>query len=826
VRPYNFKEIEAKQQAYWDRRGTFKAVPASARPKYYCLVMFPYPSGELHVGHGRNYILGDSLMRWKVKEGYNVMFPIGWDAFGLPAENAAIERNMHPRAWTEANIKRMREQLKAWGIAFDWSREVAACDPDYYKWTQLIFIWMYRRGLAYRKEATVNWCPNCQTVLANEQVVAGLCERCEATVTVTRLEQWFFRITGYADQLLSDLAGLNGWPERVKTMQRNWIGRSEGVDINFRLEDGRPLPCFTTRVDTIYGATYAVLSPDHPDLDSILEGSASKAEALAFARDSKLKAAQRKFTETEKNGFFTGKYLVNPVNNERIPLWIADYVVGDYGTGAIMAVPAHDQRDFEFARKYGLPVRLVISPDGVTRDAAALEIAYIEDGIEVNSGQFDGVPNQLAMEKITDYMVAKGMAKRRVRYRLRDWLISRQRYWGAPIPIIYCEKCGTVPVPEKDLPVLLPAIDKFKPTGQSPLTYVKEFVETTCPTCGGPARRETDTMDTFVDSSWYYLRYLTPDDRTRPFASDQVDYWLPVDMYIGGIEHAILHLMYSRFVTKVLADMGEMAAREPFANLFTQGMIWKDGAKMSKSKGNTVSADGVIEQYGADTARLSTLFLGPPEKDVEWVNKGVEGSYRFLTRFWRIVDAISEFKDEGAPLPDGLAAADLAVLRKAHWAIKKTREDVGVRFHFNTAISAVMELVNEMSALMPERPDAGPSPGAQRVLRFAAEVCLHMLSPMTPHICEELWANLGHPESIFEVPFPSYDPGMLKTDTVTVVVQVNGKVRATISVPAGATEEQVKSAALAQPAVAKWLEAKTLRKTIYVRDKLINLVVV
>jgi leucyl-tRNA synthetase len=826
MRPYNFKEIEARRQAYWDQRGTFKAARAGARPKYYCLVMFPYPSGDLHVGHGRNYILGDSLMRWKVKEGYSVMFPIGWDAFGLPAENAAIERNLHPRSWTEANIKRMREQLKAWGIAFDWSREVAACDPDYYRWTQLIFIWMYRRGLAYRKEAAVNWCPCCQTVLANEQVVAGLCERCDTTVTVTRLEQWFFRITDYADQLLRDLGGLEGWPERVKTMQRNWIGRSEGVDINFRLEDGRPLPCFTTRVDTIFGATYAVLSPDHPGLESILEGSPVKAEALAFARDCKLKAAQRKFTDTEKNGLFTGKHLVNPVNNERIPLWIADYVVGDYGTGAIMAVPAHDQRDFEFAKKYGLPIRLVISPDGVAKDGAALEMAYIEDGIEVNSGQFDGVPNGLAMEKITDYMAAKAMGKRRVRYRLRDWLISRQRYWGAPIPIVYCKKCGTVPVPEESLPVLLPTIDKFKPTGQSPLTYVKEFVETACPTCGGPARRETDTMDTFVDSSWYYLRYLTPDDRTRPFSTDEVNYWLPVDMYIGGIEHAILHLMYSRFVTKVLADMGQMKAREPFANLFTQGMIWKDGAKMSKSKGNTVSADGVIEQYGADTVRLATLFLGPPEKDVEWVNKGVEGSYRFLTRFWRIVDAISDFKVDGPPPTlASLEAEDLAVLRKAHWAIRKVREDIGVRFHFNTAISAVMELVNEMYSRMPERLDAEVSPEAQRVLRFAAETCLHMLSPMIPHVCEELWANLGHRESIFEVPFPDHDEAMLRTDAVNVVVQVNGKVRATISVAAGAGDEEVQAAALGQPAVAKWLEGKTLLKTICVKDKLINLVV-
>jgi leucyl-tRNA synthetase len=826
MQPYDFKRIEAARQAFWEERGTFRADRAKDRPKYYCLVMFPYPSGDLHVGHGRNYILGDSLMRWKVKEGHNVLFPIGWDAFGLPAENAAIERNINPSDWTEANIKRMREQLRAWGIGFEWGREVKTCDPAYYKWTQMIFIWMYRKGLAYRKEASVNWCPQCHTVLANEQVVGGACERCDSPVTMTRLAQWFFRITDYADELLGNLDALDGWPERVKTMQRNWIGRSQGVDIDFSLDDGRPLPCFTTRQDTIYGVTYAVISPDHPEMETILEGSPVKTEALEFIKVCKAKAAQRRFDDTEKNGVFTGRYLTNPVNGERVPLWIADYVVGEYGTGAVMAVPAHDQRDFEFARKYNLPIRLVISPDGVLKDAAALEIAFLEEGIQVNSGHFDGMPNRLALEKIADYVEARGIGKRCVRYRLRDWLISRQRYWGAPIPIIYCPKCGTVPVPESDLPVLLPPVEKFKPTGESPLTYVKEFVETRCPTCGAPARRETDTMDTFVDSTWYFLRYLSPRDASRPFDTEEASRWMPVDMYIGGIEHAVLHLLYSRFVIKVLADMGLMSAREPFANLFTQGMICKDGAKMSKSKGNVVSADEVIDRFGADTARLSTLFLGPPEKDVEWVNKGVEGSYRFIARLWRVVGATSQLGAETRPIEtSALDQADLALLRKAHWALKKVKEDVGVRFHFNTAISAVMELVNEMYPRLPEGSAPRPKGPSRQVLRFAAEVCLHALAPMIPHVCEELWAGLGHQGSIFEVPFPEHDDSILTTDTVKVVVQVNGKVRATIDIAAGSSQADAERIAVSHAAVAKWLEGRSPTKVVYIKDRLINLVV-
>lgn len=829
MREYRFTEVEQKWQQYWDANDTFEVTRDPSRPKYYSLVMFPYPSGDLHVGHGRNYILGDSLMRWKVKEGFRVMFPIGWDAFGLPAENCAIEHNTNPNDWTEYNIGRMKEQLQGWGIAFDWKREVRTSDPDYYRWTQLLFLWLYERRLAYRKRAAVNWCPKCATVLANEQVVGGLCERCDTPVGVKRLEQWFFRITEYAEELLRDVDTLEGWPERVKTMQRNWIGRSEGVDIIFKLDDGRDLPCFTTRQDTIYGATYAVLSADHPELDLLIEGSANKQEVLAFAAKVRAKTAQRELDDTEKEGIFTGKHIVNPVNGESIPLWLADYVVGEYGTGAIMAVPAHDQRDFEFARKYDLPVRLVISPDGVMTDAEDLTEAYEGPGTQVNSGPFDGIPNSEAMERIADYMEQEGIGKRTVRYRLRDWLISRQRYWGTPIPVIYCDKCGLKPVPESDLPVVLPKVEQFKPTGESPLTYVKEFVETTCPACGGAARRETDTMDTFVDSAWYYLRYLTPDDETRPFSKEEAFEWLPIDMYIGGVEHAVMHLLYSRFIAKVLADMELVPCREPFTALFTQGMICKDGAKMSKSKGNTVSADDLIESHGTDTVRLSTLFSGPPEKDVEWVNKGVEGASRFIHRIWRMADRLSSAGgqpgDTGQVDAGSLGDGDLVLLRKAHWAVKKVEEDIGSRFHFNTAISAVMELVNEMYRHWPETDEANPGRDTLRVLRESCEFAVHSLAPMIPHVCEEMWSMLGHNGSVFDVPFPQWNAAILKTETITVVVQVNGKVRANIEVPAGLSRQDVERLAQEDDSAKKWFEGKQIRKTVYVKEKLISFVV-
>ncbi len=822
---YNFSEIESRWTTFWDERGTFRVETRPDRPGYYCLVMFPYPSGDLHVGHGRNYILGDALMRWKTKEGYKVMFPIGWDAFGLPAENAAIERNINPRDWTEENISRMRQQLQAWGIGFDWAREVKTSDPEYYKWTQLLFLWLYERGLAYRKEASVNWCPRCATVLANEQVIGGLCERCDSPVTMKRLEHWFFKITHYAQDLLEHLDELPGWPERVKMMQRNWIGRSEGVDIHFKLEDGRDLPCFTTRQDTIYGATYAVLAPDHPEIESILSGSPNESEALAFAVEARKRAAQKRPDDTEKLGVFTGRYLINPVNEERIPLWLADYVVAEYGTGAIMAVPAHDQRDFEFATKYGLPIRLVISPDGKMKDAADLGEAYTGEGTQVNSGSFDGLPNTEAMAKIADYMEAEAIGKRAIRYRLRDWLLSRQRYWGTPIPMIYCDKCGAVPVPESDLPVVLPDVEKFLPTGESPLVHMEEFVNTTCPSCGGEARRETDTMDTFVDSTWYYLRYLTPHDESRPFGREEAFEWIPVEMYIGGIEHAIAHLLYSRFLARVLADMDLLPVREPFTNLFTQGMICKDGAKMSKSKGNTVSADELIDRVGTDTVRLSTLFVGPPEKDVEWKDKGVEGSSRFINRLWRVVERLAEVGSEhGLPEWTDLSEEERSLLRKAHWTIKKASEDVGHRFHFNTAISAAMELVNEMYRAWPETSNESPGQAMLRIMRFAAEAALNMLAPMIPYVCEEMWSRLGNDPSIFDIPFPEWDDEILKTDLVTVVVQINGKVRANIEMPAGSTQQEVEDLARQDQTVQRWIAGKEIKKAVHVRDKLISFV--
>ncbi len=824
MREYDFKNIEGKWRKYWDAYEIFEPTRRTERPKYYCLVMFPYPSGDLHIGHGRNYILGDCLMRWKTKEGYRVLFPIGWDAFGLPAENAAIERNINPRQWTEANIDRMRQQLKAWGIGFDWKREIKTCDPDYYQWTQMLFVWMYERGLAYRKMATVNWCPKCATVLANEQVVGGCCERCDTPVTTKRLEQWFFKITAYAEELLNDIDRLEDWPERVKTMQRNWIGRSEGVDIFFKLDDGRTLPCFTTRVDTLFGATYAVISADHPELEDILKGSPLKAQALEFANKISARTIQRKPDETEKEGIFTGKYLINPINDEKIPLWIADYVVGEYGTGAIMAVPAHDQRDFEFAKKYGLPIRIVISPDGKLREGSHLERAYEGDGFQVNSGDFDGLPNREAMERIADYLEAKGLGKRTIRYRLRDWLISRQRYWGTPIPIVYCEKCGALAVEKDSLPVILPDVEKFKPTGESPLVYMKEFVETTCPRCRGSARRETDTMDTFVDSTWYYLRYLNPHDSEKPFGREEVREWLPVDMYIGGIEHAIAHLLYARFVGKVLADMDLIPYREPLPVLFTQGMICKDGAKMSKSKGNVVSADDLIANFGTDTVRISTLFMGPPEKDVEWVNRGIEGAYRFLNRIWRMVERIASVKSTSHIVPEDLNDDEMALLRKTHWMIKKVKEDVAKRFHFNTAISAIMELVNEMYRVWPEVTNP-PRPQTLGVLRDAAEKAIHMLAPMAPHICEEMWQALGHKESVFLSSFPDWDEDMLQAATLNIVVQINGKVRATIVVPADSDQEEIAHLAKQDPAVKKWLEGKAIKKSFYVKDKLISFVV-
>ncbi len=811
---YPFKKIEPKWRKYWQKIGLFKADTASSRDKYYCLMMFPYPSAALHVGHGRNYIIGDVVARFMMMKGQNVLTPMGWDAFGLPAENAAIKNKIHPKKSTLQNIANMKKQLKAWGTGYDWEREVTSCLPDYYKWTQWIFLKLYEKGLAYKKKASVNWCPSCQTVLANEQVVEGKCERCEAQVKQKELEQWFFKITAYAQRLLDDLDKLKEWPERVRTMQRNWIGKSQGANITFPVAgENFSLNCFTTRVDTIFGATYMVLAAEHPQIPKLIEDAPNKKDILEFVEKVKgQNIITRADAQAAKEGVFTGRYVTNPVNNRQIPLWIANYVLMEYGEGAVMAVPAHDQRDFEFAKKYNLPVEVVIDDPNKPLIAETMQQAYMDDGIMVNSAQFDNLNNREAIEKITRFMEKKGIGKSAIHFRLRDWLISRQRYWGAPIPIIYCDKCAEVAVFEKDLPVVLPEKVEFKPHGESPLKSVSKFVNTRCPKCGSAARRETDTMDTFVDSSWYYLRYLSPQDKAQAFDSDTVNKWLPVDQYIGGVEHAILHLLYSRFITKVLHDLGLIEFDEPFKRLFTQGMIVKDGAKMSKSKGNTVSPDALIDKYGADTVRLYTLFIGPPEKDAEWNDRGVEGAFRFLNRVWRLLDKLSAFSNQpSAKKPN------TELERKTHSTIKKVTEDIENEFHFNTAISAIMELVNEIYKACEQKTDS-------TVIREAVEAVVILLSPFVPHMAEEMWQRLGRKNSIFKLHWPIYDAGILEQEEVLIVVQINGRLRAKLNLPANLKEEQLKKFVLENAAVTKWTEGKPIKKILIVPNKLVSIV--
>jgi len=801
---------------------------SSSKPKYYCLMMFPYPSAALHVGHGRNYIIGDVVARYKLMRGYNVLAPMGWDAFGLPAENAAIRENVHPAVSTGEHIRKMKEQLNQWGVLYDWSREIATCEPDYYKWTQWLFLKLYEKGLAYKKLAPVNWCPSCSTTLANEEVVDGKCERCVTPVAQKDLEQWFFRITAYAERLLRDLELLKDWPERVKVMQANWIGRSEGVEIDFRLEgDGELLPCFTTRPDTLYGVTYLVLAPGHPLVERLAQGE-KKADIRSFLEKNKKESlASRSYPEEEKEGIFTGSYVINPVNGERIPLWIANYALMEYGTGAVMAVPAHDQRDFEFAQKYKLPIKLVIQNPEKTLQLDSLEAAYVDEGVQVSSGPFDGLPNREAMEKIADYLEEKGSGRKRVAYRLRDWLVSRQRYWGAPIPIVYCPECGIVPVPEEDLPVRLPEKVDFRPRGRSPLAGVSEFVNSSCPRCARPAQRETDTIAQWLCSCWYYLRYLSPQDDNRPFDSALVNRWLPVDQYIGGVEHAILHLLYSRFITKVLGDLGYIDFPEPFQKLFTQGMIVKDGAKMSKSKGNVVSPDELIAKYGADTVRLYTLFIGPPEKDAEWDDRAVEGAWRFLNRVWRLTEQFKveslkfkvkdKNKDKKGSTFDSQLSTNLR--RKTHQTIKKVTEDIEERFHFNTAIAAIMELVNEINNVTGSEESGVPE------IKEALETVVILLSPFVPHLSEELWEKLGHRESIFQRTWPGYDEDILKVEELVIVVQVNGKVRNRITVTAGIKEEELRGKVLTNDRVKELTAGKEVKKVIIVPGKLVNVVV-
>ena len=830
---YPFKKIEAKWQKYWRKTGLFKMEPESAKDKYYCLMMFPYPSSALHVGHGRNYIIGDVVARFMLMKGFNVLTPMGWDAFGLPAENAAIKDGVHPKTSTLRNIARMKEQLNAWGTGYDWSREVTSCLPDYYKWTQWIFLKLYEKGLAYKKKAAVNWCPSCQTILANEQVIEGKCWRCEAQVKEKELEQWFFKITAYSQRLLDDLSKLKEWPQRVRLMQQNWIGRSEGVRIDFPVVGGvGVLSCFTTRVDTIYGATYMVLAPEHPDVGKLIEDAPYKDDIRAFIEKVRSQnIVARADVEVAKEGIFTGRYVINPVNNRQIPLWIANYVLMEYGTGAVMAVPAHDQRDFEFAKQYNLPIEVVIDNPREALDTATMKQAYEDDGIMVNSSQFNSLDNREAMEKIADFMEEKKIGKRAIHYRLRDWLISRQRYWGAPIPIIYCKKCGQVPVPEKDLPVLLPERVKFKPQGDSPLKQVKGFLETVCPQCRQKAARETDTMDTFVDSSWYYLRYLSPRDKDKPFDTEIVNKWLPVDQYIGGVEHAIMHLLYSRFITKVFYDMGLINFDEPFKRLFTQGMIIKDGAKMSKSKGNVVSPDALIAKYGADTVRLYTLFIGPPEKDAEWNDRGVEGAWRFLNRVWKLV---VQLEARSSKLEGKEKQSVEKLRRKIHLTIKKVTEDIEREFHFNTAISAIMELVNEIYKLE-ARSSKLEARSSKEVLsasslqlpaiKEAIETVVILLSPFVPHMAEEMWQKLGKKNSIFCLSWPSYNREVLQAKEALIVVQVNGRVRAKVTMPCDLEEDELKKLILEDEKVTKWIGGKPVKKFLVVPNKLVSIVI-
>ncbi|MGO9579122.1 MAG: leucine--tRNA ligase [Desulfobaccales bacterium] len=824
---YEPRPLEAKWQKTWEERGLFQALDDPARPKYYVLEMFPYPSGRIHMGHVRNYTIGDVVARYKRMRGFNVLHPMGWDAFGLPAENAAMARGLHPATWTYDNIDYMRRQLKELGYSYDWRRELATCDPDYYRWEQLVFIEMFRRGLAYKKEAPVNWCPTCATVLANEQVEEGLCWRCDSPVHLKELNQWFFKITAYAEELLADLDLLSHWPERVLTMQRHWIGKSAGAEISFPLAKGNDaLTVFTTRADTLFGATFMSLAPEHPLALALAQGTGQEEAVGKFVEYWRAQNRSRGvLEEVTKEGVFTGSFCINPVTGGRMPIYVANFVLMEYGSGAVMAVPAHDQRDFEFARKYDLPIKVVIQPPGAELKAGELTGAYEDEGVLADSGQFSGMASAAAKEAIAAFLEEQGRGKATVNFRLRDWLISRQRYWGAPIPIIYCDSCGLVPVPEKDLPVVLPLDVTITGEGGSPLAQLPSFSEVACPVCGGPARREVDTMDTFVESSWYFLRYACADYTAGVLDPARVNYWLPVDQYIGGIEHAVLHLLYARFFTKVLRDLGMVKIDEPFQRLLTQGMVLKDGAKMAKSKGNVVDPEYMIEAYGTDTTRLFLLFAAPPEKDLEWSDQGVAGSARFLHRLWNLVQellpeigGVAAYQGQGQDF-----SPELQDFRhKVHRTIKKVTEDIEDSFHFNTAIAAVMELVNAFYLVVENRPSDAATLG---VFREAVEAILVLVSPMVPHIAEELWQALGHSTLTLEVPWPQPQAEALTVSTLTVVIQVNGKVRSRLEAPASASDEDIKAAALADAAISKWLQGKPPKKVILARRKLVNIVI-
>lgn len=820
---YNFTEIEKKWQDVWEKEDAFKTVEDYDKEKYYVLEMFPYPSGKLHMGHVRNYSIGDVIARFKRLKGYNVLHPMGWDSFGLPAENAAIKNDIHPAIWTDSNIAEMHRQLQGLGFSYDWDREVATCKEEYYKWMQWIFIQFYNKGLAYKKDNPVNWCPSCQTVLANEQVVDGCCERCHTPVTKKRLSQWYLKITDYADRLLKDLDKMPGWPEKVKLMQKNWIGRSTGAEVTFEIENfSKKLQIYTTRPDTLFGVTYMVLAPEHPFVPELTNGTEYEAAVKAYQEGCQHKSEiERTSLTKEKTGVFTGCYGINPVNGKKVPIFISDYVMMDYGTGAIMAVPAHDQRDFEFAKKFDLDIVPVVDSQNPEIDINNLTEAFVAEGTMINSGKYTGMNNKEAIEEITKDLEADGLGKAQVNYKLRDWLISRQRYWGCPIPMVYCEECGWVPEKEENLPVKLPTDVEFTGKGDSPLKTSKTFGETTCPCCGKKAVREFDTMDTFVDSSWYFLRYCDAHNSEKPFDKKKADYWMNVDQYIGGVEHAILHLLYARFFQMVMHDLGLVDAEEPFDNLLTQGMVIKDGAKMSKSLGNIVSPEEIQAKYGADTARLFILFAAPPEKELDWSDAGVEGSYRFLNRVYRLVqEYVNEIRGDfrGSETITIQSAEDKALNFQLNATVKKVTEDAGGRFSFNTAISSIMELVN---ALYKYKQGEVNVP----LMNDAIEKLILILNPFVPHITEELWNDLGHEDRVYQQNWPEFDPAALELETVEIIVQVNGKLKDKMAFEKNAEKSAIEEAALASERVQDAIAGKSVVKTIVVPNKLINFVV-
>lgn len=802
---YDFKSIEKKWQKAWDEKGQYKMdTRDTSKPKYYCLEMFPYPSGKIHMGHVRNYSIGDVVARFKKMQGYNVLHPMGWDSFGLPAENAAIKNNIHPHVWTMSNIEEMKEQLSMLGLSYDWDKEVATSTPEYYKWTQKIFLEFYKAGLAYKKNSFVNWCPSCETVLANEQVVQGQCERCDSLVEKKELEQWYFKTTEFSEELLADLDGLDGWPEKVRLMQKNWIGKSFGANVTFQIDGSdQEISVYTTRPDTIFGSTFMVLAPESHLARDLVAGTEYEPVLDEFlAKMHTMTQIEREAADLEKEGKFIGKYVINPLTGKKMPIWIANYVLADYGTGAVMGVAAHDDRDNDFAKKYDLEIIPVIDKDDKM----------------INSGQFDGMNKDEAFDKIIEKLEEMGKGNKKTNFRLRDWLISRQRYWGCPIPVIYCPDCGIVPVDEKDLPVLLPTDVEFTGKGESPLASSKTFTECSCPKCGKPARREVDTMDTFVDSSWYYMRYADNMNSDRPFDTDVVNNWLPVDQYIGGVEHAILHLLYARWFTKAFKKLGWTSHDEPFKNLLTQGMVLMDGSKMSKSKGNTVSPVELVEKYGADTARLFILFAAPPERDLEWSEQGVEGCFKFLNRVYRLVDELAPVAKLELEFGN-LTKADKDMRAKTNNTLKKVTEDLNDKFGFNTAIAALMELINDLYKYkeLEDRNDA--------VIKEAIKAVVVILAPFAPHLGEELWLMIGKEASVFDIGWPDYDKSAIQLDEVEIIVQVNGKVRNKINAPVGIDQDVMKNLALNDEKIKEFIEGKNVVKVIAIPSKLVNIVV-